>query len=139
VDAALLAQLRETCARKRVPLVSIQPYLMASFNRFRARLAGKDAWFVSHEPGRLSLGLLRQGAWHSIRNRRAGDNWRTELAGMIDRENQLAGLAQPCTEVWLDAAGAKLPAKLGASNLRDLRREAAMPLAPDPALALILN
>lgn len=139
VDAALLAQLRETFARKHVRLASIQPYLMASFNRFRARFDGKNAWFVCHEPGRLNLGLLRQGVWHSIRSRRAGEHWQAELAELIDRENQLAGLDEPCMEVWLDAAGAKLPAKLGGYSFGDLRREASMPLAVDPALALILN
>jgi len=139
VDAALLAQLRELFARKHVVLASIQPYLMASFNRFRARFDGQDAWFLSHEPGRLSLGLLRQGAWHSVRNRHAGAHWQAELADMIDRENQLAGLDEPCREVWLDAVNTDLPAKLGAYRLGNLRRESAVPIATDPALALVLN
>jgi len=139
VDAALLAQLREVFARKHVPLASIQPNLMVSFNRFRARFEGKSAWFVSHEPGRLSLGLLWQGAWHTIRNRRAGANWQAELAGLIDRENQLAGLDQPCADVLLDAVNTDLPAKLGAYTLGNLRRESSAPIAADPALALILN
>ena len=139
VDAALLAQLREMFARKHVPLASIQPYLMVSFNRFRARFEGKNAWFVSHEPGRLSLGLLRQGAWYSIRNRRAGADWQAELAGMIDLENELAGLHEPCCEVWLDAVNTDLTAKLGAYSLGNLRRESSAPIAIDPALALVLN
>lgn len=139
VDAALLAQLREMFARKHVPLASIQPYLMASFNRCRTRFEGKNAWFVSHEPGRLSFGLLRQGAWHSIRNRRAGADWQAELSEMIDRESELAGLHETCREVWLDAVNTDLPAQLGAYNLHDLRRKSSAPIATDAALALVLN
>ncbi len=139
VDAALLAHLREMFARKHVPLASIQPYLMVSFNRFHARFDGKNAWFVSHEPGRLSIGLRRQGAWHSIRNRRTGANWQVELAGMIDLESELAGLHEACREVWLDAANIDLPAKLGDYNLCNLRHESSAPIATDPALALVLN
>ena len=139
VDTALLVQLRELFARKHLPIASIQPYLMVSFNRFRARFDRNNAWFVSHEPGRLSVGLLRQGVWHSIRNRRAGANWLAELAGIIDRESELAGLHESCCEVWLDAVNTDLPAKLGAYSLSNLRRESPAAMPTDPALNLVLN
>ncbi|MDO8439157.1 MAG: hypothetical protein Q7S67_02835, partial [Telluria sp.] len=42
---------------------SLQPHLMASFNRWRSRLAGRPGWFVVAEPGLLSIALLGDGQW----------------------------------------------------------------------------
>lgn len=79
VDSALLAELRT------IPtLRSVQPYVMAAFNARRRRLKAKSAWFVVQEPGRLALGLFRDGDWHLLRTRRIGADW--SLADLLERE-----------------------------------------------------
>ena len=78
---------------------SLQPHLMASFNRCRRALGEADAWFVDVEPGLASIGLLQAGAWHSLRTVKVGPAWRQELPGLLSREACLAETAVPCSQV----------------------------------------
>jgi hypothetical protein len=81
IDRALLERLRA------IPgVVSVQPYLMAAFNARHAELAGGSTWFVLHEPGRLTLGLIVDGLWRLVRNRHARADWRASLPHMLARE-----------------------------------------------------
>jgi hypothetical protein len=46
---------------------SLQPHLMASFNRIRAEVRDQSAWLVVAEPGLLCLALLQEGCWQTVR------------------------------------------------------------------------
>jgi hypothetical protein len=93
VDASLLESLRA------LPCVaSVRPYLMTALNTRRRRLIGKASWFVLHEPGRVVLCLVTDGAWKLIRTRQGGPGWPTGLADLLDREHAANDTAQ-CEQV----------------------------------------
>jgi hypothetical protein len=94
-DAALLDAIT---AVERV--VSIQPHLMAAFNAHRGEFGAEPGWFVLHEPGRLTLGLVADGEWKLLRNRQAADDWRDSLPDLLHRETAAGGVA-PCERVVL--------------------------------------
>jgi len=96
-DAALIDAI---AAVERV--VSIQPHLMAAFNAGRAEFGDAPGWFVLHEPGRLTVGLVADGEWKLIRNRQAGEGWRDSLPDLLHRETEATGAA-PCDRVVLSA------------------------------------
>lgn len=87
-DAALLDTLAGV---KRV--VSIQPHLMAAFNARRGEFGKEPGWFVLHEPGRLTLGLVAEGEWKLLRSRRAPEDWRESLDDLLHRETAASGEA----------------------------------------------
>ena len=97
---------------------SLQPHLMASFNRWRSRLAARPGWFVVAEPGLLSIALLSDGQWHSVRTLKVGADWPKELAGVLSREELLVGSNTQCEEVLLFAPDAAQPLTLDAGKWR---------------------
>lgn len=96
-DAALLDAI---AAVERV--ISIQPHLMAAFNARRGEFGRESGWFVLHEPGRLTLGLVADGEWKLLRNRQAAENWRDSLPDLLHRETEASGAAA-CGRVVLSS------------------------------------
>lgn len=90
VDLELLDGLRAVFDSVGIPLRSIQPRLMASFNRFRSTLQQRDAWLALLEPGNLCLALLQHGRWSRVRSLRMDSAWREELPWILEREAYLA-------------------------------------------------
>jgi hypothetical protein len=88
---ALQAKLRERGVR----LASVQPHLMAAFNRSRRRLRGASCWLVVEEAGRLALALIERGAWRALRSRRVDARWRDALPTLLAREGALLGRESP--------------------------------------------
>lgn len=113
VDGELLEGLGEMPQLK-----SIQPYLMLAFNARRRALAAASAWVVLHERGRLTVALINDGIWQTIRVRRIGDDWQESLADVLDREAAIAGVAG-CEQVVL-CAEEQAPARLGRYRILDL-------------------
>jgi hypothetical protein len=138
VDRALLEAANARVAEAGATLVSVQPYLMAAFNRVRARLGGRSCWLVVAEPGRLALALMRDGAWHSVRCRKADESWRRLLPELLARESAALALEQPCTDVVL-----MTPEALDENPAEDLRvRDLTLPRgAPQThqCLAMVLS
>ena len=97
---------------------SLQPHLMASFNRWRDQLAARAGWFVVAEPGLLSIALLGDGGWHSVRTLKVGGDWPRELPGVLSREELLAGGDAQCEEVLLFAPDATQPLLLNPGKWR---------------------
>jgi len=97
---------------------SLQPHLMVSFNRWRTRLAGRPGWFVVAEPGLLSVALLSDGQWQSVRTLKAGPDWAQELPGVLSREELLVGSDTQCDEVLLFAPDETKPVMLDAGKWR---------------------
>jgi hypothetical protein len=93
LDPAFLAGLRAAVTASSLRLVSIQPYLPAVFDRLRPALPARDFMFVLAEPTRSCLMLASGGGWRSLRSIAVAARPR-ELANMIEREAQLAGLAE---------------------------------------------
>jgi hypothetical protein len=84
--------------------VSVQPFLIAAFNRVR-HMTGGSCWLVVEEQGRLTLALFLKGVWVAIRSRRADWRWRRVLPELIERESAFLGLEEPCTRVIVCAQG----------------------------------
>jgi hypothetical protein len=70
VDTGLLQELRDRLKPHR--LVSLQPYLMAAFNRLRARVPKEGAWIVLPEAEATCVALYANGRWAGVAVNRAG-------------------------------------------------------------------
>lgn len=84
IDTALLLELKK---KKRI--VSIQPELMAAFNRARGKIPAQGAWLVLSEPERACVASYAKGRWLSVLNAR-GD-WRA----LLERERHRAAPGAP--------------------------------------------
>lgn len=101
VDEALLESIRLAMTEAKLELHSIQPYLMASFNRYAKEMYQGDGWFVAAEAGRFALALFRGGQWRHIQLRRGNDI--EELHDWLERENLASGEDVSSKEVYLFA------------------------------------
>ena len=103
LDRELLAELAARLAAANVRLVSVQPFLVAAFNRLRngIRKAVGDGscWLVIEEPRRLTLAFIQRGVWVAVRSRRVDAGWRAALPELIQRESAFLALSEPCTRV----------------------------------------
>jgi hypothetical protein len=106
VERALIEALAAKFAAARIALVSVQPFLVAAFNRIRASVGQGSCWIVVEEPRRLTLALIQRGVWMAIRSRRSDERWRAALPEILERESAFLGLAEPCTRVIVCAQGA---------------------------------
>jgi len=91
LEPELIETIRTAVAADGHRLASLRPRFAASFDRARRRIGRSEVWFVDQEPGQLTLGLARGGAWHAIRQRHADSGWRDHLGELLDREGELAG------------------------------------------------
>lgn len=118
VEQRLIEALRTCMSPLASRYRSLQPHLMASFNRWRARLGERPAWFVVAEPGLLSVALVGDGQWHSVRTLKVGPDWPQELPGVLSREECLVDGPAQCDEVLLFAPDAVQPLMLEAGKWR---------------------
>ena len=105
VDRALIQKLAEIFVKINVRLASVQPFLVAAFNKIRKTVGNGSCWIVVEEPGRLTLSLIQKGQWVAIRTRRADKSWRNVLPEMLERESAFLGLSSPITRVVVCAQG----------------------------------
>lgn len=105
VDRALIEALAGLFVRINLRLVSVQPFLVAAFNRIRRTVGNGSCWIVVEETGRLTLALIRRGEWLAIRGRRIERSWRHVLPEMLERESAFLGLSEPVTRVIVCAQG----------------------------------
>jgi hypothetical protein len=137
VDKALLGAVTQKVAASGAILVSVQPYLMAAFNRIRHLIGGESCWLVVEEPGRLTLSLIERGIWSAIRTRRKDEGWRDALPEILERESALLALAEPCTQAVIHTHVPFESSTLGALRLRDVTLAAgATPADRQLAMAL---
>lgn len=86
VDAALLSEMRGIFSRhKGARLVSVQPYLMAAYNRSRRRIPREGAWLLLAEAERTCLARLAPRGWASVHNGRE-----TDAEELLERERSRA-------------------------------------------------
>ena len=105
VDRNLIQRLADIFVKLNVRLASVQPFLVAAFNRIRKTVGNGSCWIVVEEPGRLTLSLIQRGQWVAIRTRRADKSWRNVLPEMLERESAFLGLSTPVTRVIVCAQG----------------------------------
>ena len=105
VDRELLAGLAAAFVKSNVRLFSVQPFLVAAFNRIRRKVGNGSCWIVVEETGRLTLALIQRGAWIAIRSRRSDRQWRNVLPEILERESAFLGLSEPVTRVIVCAQG----------------------------------
>jgi hypothetical protein len=105
VDKELIESLASVFVAANVKLVSVEPFLVAAFNRIRSTVGNGSCWIVVEEPGRLTLALIQRGAWVAIRSRRSDERWRAALPEILEREGAFLGLDRPCTRVIVCAQG----------------------------------
>lgn len=105
VDRELVERLASVFVACNVNLVSVQPFLVAAFNRIRKSVGNASCWIVVEEPGRLTLALIQRGVWVAIRSRRSDERWRMVLPEILERESAFLGLDEPCTRVIVCAQG----------------------------------
>ena len=72
-------------------LASVQPYLMAAFNRCRRQLAAPAAALLLVEPGRACLARLAHGRWTGLRNLRGEYEAPEACTALLEREQALDG------------------------------------------------
>ena len=106
VDRALIEELSALFVAANARLVSVQPFLVAAFNRIRSTVGNGSCWLVIEEPGRLTLAFIQRGVWMAVRNRRVDAGWRQALPQIIERESAFLALNEPCTRVIVCAQGA---------------------------------
>ena len=85
--------------------MSVQPFLVAAFNRIRQTVGNGSCWIVVEEPRRLTLALhpaRRLGGDPQPPRRRA---LARVLPEILERESAFLGLDQPCTRVIVCAQG----------------------------------
>jgi hypothetical protein len=105
LEQALLDRLDSLARAAGVRLVSVQPHLMAAFNRLLPRLRRDDFLFAAAEPGRCSVLLARAGRWVGVRSNAVEDS-DAAVAALLARECELHGLAGDAVPaVYVHAAG----------------------------------
>jgi hypothetical protein len=106
VDRELVEELAAKFVAASARLVSVQPFLIAAFNRIRSTIGNSSCWLLVEEPARLTLAFIQRGVWVAIRSRRVDSRWRAALPEMIERESAFLALSEPCTRVIVCAQGA---------------------------------
>jgi hypothetical protein len=71
----------------RLRLVSVQPYLMAAYNRLGAGFRRGDFFFLLVEPGRASVVSAVGGTWRAARNQTVAEE--ADIAAFVERELRL--------------------------------------------------
>jgi hypothetical protein len=99
VDAHLVDGLRSALGVRGNRLRSVQPRLMAAFNRHRRELGEKASWFVDVEPGLASLALLASHKWQSLRSVKLRASWEEELPGLLAREACFVDTPADCPRI----------------------------------------
>ena len=89
IDTALLQEIKNVFAKSKSKLVSIQPELMATFNRWRGKVPATGAWLVMADPDRACIGLHARGNWQAVHNARG------EWLPLLERERHRIGGALP--------------------------------------------
>ena len=138
IDSTLLHGLRSAVGASKLRLASVQPYLSVAFDRVRRTVGKRDFMFVLAEPARSCVLVASGGRWRSLRNTATGARPH-ELAHLIEREAQLAGLAdEGMPPVFVHAPGnaaLKVPPCQGVTP-----RTIGLPQgADDPLLAMALT
>lgn len=91
-DSALIEGLRACFPRaSRARLVSVQPYLMAIYNRWRSRVPNEGAWLLLAERDRVCLARVAAKGWGAVQNLNEPAATPSGRTALIQRERRRAG------------------------------------------------
>jgi hypothetical protein len=90
VDGDFVSAIRAAFEPTSLRLRSVQPYLMAVFNRWKKRVQDDSAWILVAETGRVCIGAVANGEWRAITSKKIGPDWQAELPLALGRELLLA-------------------------------------------------
>jgi hypothetical protein len=93
VDGEFVGEIRAAFEPTSLRLRSVQPYLMAVFNRWKQHAKGSSAWILVPETGRVCIGAITNGGWRTITSKKMGADWQFELPLVLGRELLLANEA----------------------------------------------
>lgn len=114
IDRALLEALRRISGTVNCRLISVQPCFALAFNRLRRTMRGSPVALALAEPGRLCLGLLRDGRWLALRNQGVSEDSSAMLATMLDQAGLSADPPVKQAAVYLGSSdGVALPDTIG--------------------------
>jgi hypothetical protein len=103
IDNELLTALRQV-GRDKLKLVSVQPYLMAAFNRLSQPFRRHDFFFLLAEPGRACALAAVKGHWRAVRNYTVGDE--DAISALAERELRLLETDEgPVPHLYVHAPG----------------------------------
>lgn len=112
-DEGLLPALHACFPGERRPrLVSVQPYLMSAFNRWRREIPASGAWLLLLEPERACLALIANGDWVLVQNVKGAYAHPQDWMELRNRERLRANLDPVPDAVFVHAgraASAALP------------------------------
>lgn len=124
IDDALVAALRQLAAIHGCLLGSLRPLFAVAADRWQRKLPrGGTAWFAMLEPGRLSLGLLRNRRWQAMHGEPVPTPQESGelLAGLVVRSALSAGIAPGDGRLVLCGEGAdRCPVPLPEESVRRL-------------------
>lgn len=86
LDQALMDRLTQIAETHHLKLASVEPLLMAAFNRCRQDFREEAQWFVTVETGMLCGALLGRDRWIALRRWRTQNDWVSELPLWLSRE-----------------------------------------------------
>lgn len=113
VDQPCLDRLTAIARDSRLTCVSLQPLLMAAFNRWRGQLREPIQWLVIVEGAMLCGALLSRDRWLALRRWHSQGDWISELPLWLSRE-RLINEAAAADAVFLVAPR---PPERGASTV----------------------
>jgi hypothetical protein len=99
---ALLEHLTMVLTRYGMPLVSVQPQLISSFNRWSGYLPAGGAWFITIEAGSLAAARVVPNGWDRVYTLRIGSDWQIDLR-RLQKFGQLASMKANDGQVFVDA------------------------------------
>jgi len=79
MPSLLKTELSSMAASAKLRMVSLQPHLVVSFNRWRQRLPEAGGWLVVIDDGTLAALRLGRSGWEEVHCVRIGTDWSAEL------------------------------------------------------------
>ena len=92
VDRSLLQSVRGAVAKSRLRVRSIQPFLMAAFNRWQRDLDSDNCLFLVVESGQYACAAIRNAQWHALHSGTVNGDLAAELPHVLNRESLWADM-----------------------------------------------
>jgi hypothetical protein len=125
IDKALLEGLQQACTAHQLQLKLVTPYLTPLFNRFQKQFTSALSWLVIHESGYTLMALLSAGRFVAING--VYHDTIEELPMLLDRENLVCTLQEPCIQVLLYAPTSSNSLTIPKSKYQIKKLELAVP------------
>ncbi|MEZ0315754.1 MAG: hypothetical protein ACAH10_02585 [Methylophilaceae bacterium] len=101
IDASLLMAIQALAKQHGCRLKSMQAHLMSGFNTMHRHIKPPPSCYAQIEAGRITIALVRDGAWQSIAACGTGPEWDEPLSSLITREMLLAGWPHEQLTIYL--------------------------------------